>query len=69
VFHQLIRVPALEHSNARPAAAAADTLLRRAGLPVALTEREWATLARDTWEGKASVRTIAEVLRGWTARP
>ncbi|MFG2287565.1 fic family toxin-antitoxin system, toxin component [Streptomyces sp. NPDC048595] len=62
----LLRVPALERSNAMFATAVAYGYLVASGLKVATSPEQVRDLARLVKDGTADVHTIAEELRTWT---
>ncbi|MET9801935.1 fic family toxin-antitoxin system, toxin component [Streptomyces sp. NPDC006368] len=62
----LLRVPALEHSNAMFASAVAYGFLVACGLKVVTSPEQVRDLARLVKEGEADVREIAAELRQWS---
>jgi prophage maintenance system killer protein len=62
----LLRVPALERSNAMFATAVAYGYLVASGLKIATSPEQVRDLARLVKEGDADVHAIAEELRTWT---
>ncbi|GAA1111870.1 hypothetical protein GCM10009577_38080 [Streptomyces javensis] len=66
LLHQLVRVPALEHSNELYAAAVAAAYLHASGHPVNATTKEAADLVEGVAGGQLDVREIAASLRDWT---
>ncbi|MFJ8649297.1 fic family toxin-antitoxin system, toxin component [Streptomyces sp. NPDC093546] len=66
LLHLLLRVPALEHSNAMFASAVAYGYLVACGLKVVTSPEQVRDLARLVREGEADVRAIAEELRQWS---
>ncbi|MEV7689339.1 fic family toxin-antitoxin system, toxin component [Streptomyces bungoensis] len=62
----LIRVPALERSNALFASAVAYGFLVACGLKIAVTPEQVRDLARLVHSGGASVDDIAQELRRWS---
>ncbi|MFG2894615.1 fic family toxin-antitoxin system, toxin component [Streptomyces sp. Pv4-95] len=62
----LLRVPALERSNAMFATAVAYGYLVASGLKIATSPEQVRDLARLVKEGEADVHAIAEELRTWT---
>ncbi len=62
----LLRVPALERSNAMFATAVAYGYLVASGLKVATSPEQVRDLARLVKDGTADVQAIAEELRTWT---
>ncbi|MFD5930244.1 MULTISPECIES: fic family toxin-antitoxin system, toxin component [unclassified Streptomyces] len=66
LLQQLVRVPALEHSNELFAAAVAAGYLHASGLPVNVTTKEAGDLIEQVADGRPDVREIASSLREWT---
>ncbi|GGY52002.1 fic family toxin-antitoxin system, toxin component [Streptomyces omiyaensis] len=66
LLHQLVRVPALEHSNELFAVAVAVGYLQASGEPVDFTGQDAIDLVDETLTGEAGVRRIAAVLKTWT---
>lgn len=66
LLQQLVRVPALEHSNELFAAAVAAGYLNASGLPVNVTTKEAGDLIEHVAAGRLDVRGIATSLREWT---
>ncbi|WP_282797355.1 fic family toxin-antitoxin system, toxin component [Streptomyces sp. CC224B] len=66
LFQQLVRVPALEHSNELFAASVAASYLHASGLPVTVTTKEATGLVEQVTAGQLDVRQIASALREWT---
>ncbi|MFH8570609.1 fic family toxin-antitoxin system, toxin component [Streptomyces sp. NPDC017993] len=62
----LLRVPALERSNAMFATAVAYGYLVASGLKIATSPEQVRDLARLVKEGDADVHAIADELRTWT---
>ncbi|MEU2453957.1 fic family toxin-antitoxin system, toxin component [Streptomyces sp. NPDC012765] len=66
LLQQLVRIPALEHSNELFAATVAAAYLHASGMPVKVTSKEAADLVEQVGAGAIDVREIASVLRDWT---
>ncbi|MEV6011290.1 fic family toxin-antitoxin system, toxin component [Streptomyces sp. NPDC051976] len=66
LMHQLVRVPALEHSNELFGAVVAASYLAASGVVVTATAKQAASLAAQVREG-LDVRSTAEEIRGWIA--
>lgn len=66
LFHSLVRVPALEHSNGLFACAVAAGFLTACGLPCAVTTKAAISLVERTASGELDVRQVADELRTWT---
>ncbi len=66
LFHTLLRLPMLEFSNGPFAIAAAIDLLRYHGVEGKYEPLEWANLAVEVAEGRASVRDVLAAIRAWT---
>lgn len=66
LLHSLIRTPALEHSNALYAVAAARAYLMICGLAPRPRRGEAALLAAEAAAGRLGVREIATTLHAWT---
>lgn len=66
LLQQLVRVPALEHSNELFAATVAASYLHASGHPVSVTTKEAADLVEQVASGQLDVRQIASSLRDWT---
>ncbi|WP_405444375.1 fic family toxin-antitoxin system, toxin component [Streptomyces avidinii] len=66
LLQQLVRVPALEHSNELFAAAVAAAYLNASGLPVNVTTKEAVDLVERVAGGQVDVREIASSLKNWT---
>ncbi|MER5807828.1 fic family toxin-antitoxin system, toxin component [Streptomyces sp. NPDC002033] len=66
LLHQLVRVPALEHSNELFAASVAAGYLHASGLTVNVSTKEAADLVEQAAGGLADVRQIAAALKDWT---
>ncbi|MET9646208.1 fic family toxin-antitoxin system, toxin component [Streptomyces syringium] len=66
LLHQLVRVPALEHSNELFAAAVAAAYLHASGHPVSATTKEVVDLVEQVENGQLGVRQIASSLKEWT---
>jgi prophage maintenance system killer protein len=64
LMHQLVRVPALEHSNELFGAVVAASYLAASGVVVTATAKQAASLASRIRDG-LDVRTTAEEIRGW----
>lgn len=67
LLHTLVRLPALEHSNAQFGWLAAVAFLRVNGHTLTYQPKDAAILVRDTVAGEKSVREIALQLRRWGA--
>ncbi|MFJ5712743.1 fic family toxin-antitoxin system, toxin component [Streptomyces sp. NPDC093105] len=65
LFQQLVRVPALEHSNELFALAVAAGYLQASGQPVTFTSQDAIDLVDEVLAGEAGVRQIAGVLKTW----
>ena len=65
LLQQLARIPALEHANQLYAAAAAVAYLAACNVTTLPDLKQAATLAADAAAGRADVRSIAAVIRGW----
>jgi hypothetical protein len=65
-FHTLIRLPMLEHSNARFAALAAMDLLEYHSITAPADWSAWAKLATAVHAGTGSVRDVHETIITWT---
>lgn len=68
LFHSLVQVPALEHSNELFGATVAAGYLHASGLPVRFTAKEAADLADQVSAGQVDVRALAAALKEWTER-
>lgn len=66
LLQSLIRTPALEHSNALYAVAAARAYLTVCGLSPKPPRGEASALARDAEAGRVDIRQIATTLHSWT---
>ncbi|WP_328765418.1 MULTISPECIES: fic family toxin-antitoxin system, toxin component [unclassified Streptomyces] len=66
LLQQLVRVPALEHSNELFAASVAAAYLHASGLPVDVTTKEAIDLVERVSGGQVDVRQIASILADWT---
>ncbi|MFD5771616.1 fic family toxin-antitoxin system, toxin component [Streptomyces sp. NPDC127049] len=66
LLHQLVRVPALEHSNELFALAVSVGYLRASGQAVEFTGQEAIDLVDGVVAGEVDVRQIAAVLKNWT---
>lgn len=66
LLQQLVRIPALEHSNELFAATVAAAYLHASGMPVKVTSKEAADLVEQVAAGAIDVRAIASALRDWT---
>ncbi|MFD8386176.1 fic family toxin-antitoxin system, toxin component [Streptomyces sp. NPDC059679] len=66
LLQQLVRVPALEHSNELFAATVAAAYLHASGRPVKVATDVAADLVEQAAAGHLDVREIAGRLRGWT---
>ncbi|AWZ07874.1 MULTISPECIES: fic family toxin-antitoxin system, toxin component [unclassified Streptomyces] len=66
LLQQLVRIPALEHSNELYAATVAAAYLQGSGLPVNVTTKEVGDLLEQVSGGLVDVRQIAVVLKEWT---
>ncbi|MFJ2752695.1 fic family toxin-antitoxin system, toxin component [Streptomyces sp. NPDC087297] len=66
LLQQLVRIPALEHSNELFAVTVAAAYLHASGLPVKVTTKEAGDLVVQVAAGDIDVREIASVLRDWT---
>ncbi|MFI9311481.1 fic family toxin-antitoxin system, toxin component [Streptomyces triculaminicus] len=66
LLHQLVRVPALEHSNELFAAAVTAAYLHASGHPVNATTKEVVDLVEQVAAGHADVRHIASSLKEWS---
>lgn len=66
LLQQLVRVPALEHSNELYGAVVAAAYLSASGLAVNVTTKEAADLVERVVAGQVDVREIASSLREWT---
>ncbi|KRV48345.1 hypothetical protein AQ490_25370 [Wenjunlia vitaminophila] len=69
LFHTLLRLPMLEHSNGPFAIAAAIDLLQYHGIDGKYDALAWANLAVEVAEGRASVSDVLATIRGWTTTP
>ncbi|NML53886.1 fic family toxin-antitoxin system, toxin component [Streptomyces sp. R302] len=67
LLHQLVRVPALEHSNELFAVAVAAAYLHASGHPVDVTSEDAITLVDRVLTGEADAREIAATLKTWAA--
>ncbi|MFJ3930626.1 MULTISPECIES: fic family toxin-antitoxin system, toxin component [unclassified Streptomyces] len=65
LLHLLLRVPALEHSNALFASAVAYGYLVASGVEVETSPERVRDLARLVAQDRADVGAIADELRGW----
>lgn len=63
---QLLRIPALEHSNELFAATVAAAYLSASGIKVSVTTKEAADLVEQVADGRLGVREIASSLKEWT---
>ncbi|MEU1201258.1 fic family toxin-antitoxin system, toxin component [Streptomyces sp. NPDC005813] len=68
LFHSLVRVPALEHSNELFGVTVAAGYLHASGLPVQFTAKEATDLAAEVSEGHVDVRALAAALKEWSER-
>ena len=66
LLQQLVRVPALEHSNELFALAVASAYLHASGHPVSVTAKEVGDLVEQVADGRLGVRQIASAMRQWT---
>lgn len=66
LLHQLVRVPALEHSNELFGATVAAAYLHASGLRVNVTTKEVGDLLEQVADGLLDVRQIATALKEWT---
>ncbi|MEU6867758.1 fic family toxin-antitoxin system, toxin component [Streptomyces sp. NPDC046876] len=66
LLHQLVRVPALEHSNELFAASVAAAYLHASGLPVNATTKEAVDLVERVVGGQIDLRQVATSLKDWT---
>ena len=64
LMHQLVRVPALEHSNELFGAVVAASYLAASGVVVTATAKQAAALAARVRDG-LDVRATADEIRGW----
>ncbi|MFF1399843.1 fic family toxin-antitoxin system, toxin component [Streptomyces sp. NPDC058287] len=69
LMHQLIRVPALAHSNELFGAVVAASYLTISGTVVTAGAKEVSFLAGRIARDALDVRTVAEEIKGWTSRP
>ncbi|MFJ8727175.1 fic family toxin-antitoxin system, toxin component [Streptomyces sp. NPDC093269] len=67
LMHQLIRCPALEHSNARFGAVVAASYLTVRGVIVDVQPKQAAALAARISRDALDVRVIADEIREWIA--
>ncbi|MFF4763201.1 fic family toxin-antitoxin system, toxin component [Streptomyces sp. NPDC001292] len=68
LFHSLVRVPVLEHSNELFGATVAAGYLHASGLPLRFTAKEAADLADHVSAGNVDVPALAVALKEWTER-
>ncbi|MEN8655467.1 fic family toxin-antitoxin system, toxin component [Streptomyces sp. 21So2-11] len=66
LLQQLVRVPALEHSNELLAATVAGAYLHASGYQVSVTTKEATDLVAQVAAGRVDVREIAASLKEWT---
>ncbi|MFI8421139.1 fic family toxin-antitoxin system, toxin component [Streptomyces sp. NPDC085479] len=66
LLHQLVRVPALEHSNELFAVAVAAAYLHASGHPVSVDSEDAIALVDQVLAGNADVRRIAADLKSWS---
>ncbi|MER5961502.1 fic family toxin-antitoxin system, toxin component [Streptomyces sp. NPDC002057] len=66
LLEQLVRVPALEHSNELYGVVVAAAYLHASGYPVGVTAEEAIDLVERVAEGRVDVREVAAVLLEWT---
>ncbi|MFE5941993.1 fic family toxin-antitoxin system, toxin component [Streptomyces sp. NPDC056480] len=65
LLEQLVRVPALEHSNELYGVVVAAAYLHACGYPVDVTAEEAIDLVERVAEGRVDVRQVAAVLKEW----
>ncbi|WP_435851115.1 fic family toxin-antitoxin system, toxin component [Streptomyces roseolus] len=65
LLHQLVRVPALEHSNELFAVAVAAAYLHASGHPVDVTSEDAISLVDRVLTGEADAREVAATLKTW----
>ncbi|MCX5395242.1 fic family toxin-antitoxin system, toxin component [Streptomyces sp. NPDC006482] len=66
LLEQLVRVPALEHSNELYGVVVAAAYLHACGHPVSVTAEEAIDLVERVAESRIDVRQVAAVLKEWT---
>ncbi|MET9931532.1 MULTISPECIES: fic family toxin-antitoxin system, toxin component [unclassified Streptomyces] len=66
LLEQLVRVPALEHSNELYGVVVAAAYLHACGQPVSVTAEEAIDLVEQVAEARMDVRQVAAVLREWS---
>ncbi|MFF3609738.1 fic family toxin-antitoxin system, toxin component [Streptomyces sp. NPDC002463] len=66
LLEQLVRVPALEHSNELYGVVVAAAYLHACGYPVSVTAEEAIDLVERVTEGRIDVRQVAATLKEWS---